>query len=95
MILSLTFSLFFIDGTDDEKESSEDDEDEDDDSNDEDDDIFYIEKILRTRTVRGQVQYLLKWVGDDVPTWSVEEQILDKNFLEAFKKDQEDRKKNH
>ena len=85
---------YSLDGTDDEDESSEDDEDDDEEEdNNEDEDIFYIEKIVRTRIVRGQLQYLLKWVGDDTPTWSVEEQILDKDFLDAYKKAQLNNKK--
>ena len=80
---------------DEDSESDVEDEDEDEDENseeesseeEEEEELFPVEKILRSKTVKktGQVQYLVKWVGYDQPTWDLGTYIP-KVILEDFLK---------
>ena len=75
-----------------EDENNEDDDEEtpEEPSEDEDEDeeeMFPVEKILATRTIRRQVQYRVKWVGYDRPTWELASNIPD-ILIEEFNKNQ-------
>ena len=53
---------------------------------------YLVEEILSERKFRGRQQFLVKWIGYDVPTWEPEVNVLDESgrpivalrrFLEA------------
>ena len=68
----------------------EDDESEDADDEDEeeeeiiDEDVHKVEKLLDKRTYRRQVQYLVKWVGCDEPSWEPKKNILCPKLIQMF-----------
>ena len=38
---------------------------------------YLVEEILSERKFRGRQQFLVKWIGYDVPTWEPEVNVLD------------------
>ena len=50
-----------------------------------DNDIYDAEKIIKSRLVKKQRQYLIKWVGYPEPTWEPSRNIMDKRLIDAFK----------
>ena len=49
-----------------------------------DEDVHKVEKLLDKRTYRRQVQYLVKWVGYDEPSWEPAKNILCPKLIEMF-----------
>ena len=71
---------------DDDGSGDADDEDEDEDEEDEvlDEDVHKVERLLDRRTYRRQVQYLVKWVGCDEPSWEPKKNILCPKLIQIF-----------
>ena len=70
-----------------EEDGSEDADDEDEDEEEEeiiDEDVHKVEKLLDKRKYRRQVQYLVKWVGYDEPSWEPAKNILCPKLIEMF-----------
>ena len=71
------------DEDDDENEDSEGTSDEEEEEVEEEQ-VFSVEKILKHRVIRGQVQYHIKWIGYEEKTWGIASDFFDKAPLEAF-----------
>ena len=71
-----------VDHNNDDENSQEETSDEEEDKEGEE---YSVEKILRSKTIKktGQVQYLVKWVGYDQPTWDLGTHIP-KEIIEDF-----------
>ena len=52
-------------------------------STNEDEEVFKVEKLLRKRIVRKQVQYFVKWLGYDETSWEPEDNIHP-GLIQAF-----------
>lgn len=55
-----------------------------------DEDVHKVEKLLDKRTYRRQVQYLVKWVGYDEPSWEPAKNILCPRLIQIFEENQPD-----
>ncbi|KAM0688653.1 Chromobox protein 8 [Conglomerata obtusa] len=53
----------------------------------EEEDIYQVESILSKRMKKNKPEYYIKWVGYEECTWESEKNILDKEMIETFEKE--------